>query len=328
LNKSIKILINWIIGPLLACWLFYSLYNQIKTQQGINEAIALIKQAPFGEQGYKFWLIIILAIGNWGIEAVKWKLLVNKIQKISWFTALQSVLSGVTFSLNTPNRIGEYGGRMLFIEDGKRLQSVSLAIAGSIAQLSITMLLGSVGLAYMVFNMNDGDELMGLSKFWVETFMLLSFAGTALLVLFFFKLSWLIRIIDKLPYAYKFEKYINVLENFDAKVLLRLLLLSFLRYIIFVIQYVLLFEVLQVQIELVQAFWIVAVLFWVLAVVPTIAIAELGIRGKFAVALLKLYSNNIAGIIGTTFGIWFINLFMPAIIGSLLILGTKIFKEK
>jgi hypothetical protein len=328
LNKSIKILINWIIGPLLACWLFYSLYKQVNQQQGIAEALALIKQAPFGEYAFKFWLVVLLSIANWGIEAVKWKLLVSRIQKISWFRALQSVLSGVTFSLNTPNRIGEYGGRMLFIEEGKRLQSVSLAIAGGIAQLIVTLLLGSFGLFYLVIKMDDNGEVMGLSKFWVETFMGLSFFGTALFILFFFKLSWLIKIIDKLPYANKFEKYINVLENFDVKVLLTLLQLSFLRYIIFVFQYVLLFEVLKVQISLFEAFWIVTVLFWVLAVVPTIAIAELGIRGKFAVALLKLYSNNIAGIIGTTFGIWFINLFLPAIIGSILILGKKIFKEK
>jgi hypothetical protein len=316
LNKSIKILINWIIGPLLACWLFYSLYKQVNEQQGIAEALALIKQAPFGEHAFKFWLVVLLSIANWGIEAVKWKLLVSRIQKISWFRALQSVLSGVTFSLNTPNRIGEYGGRMLFIEEGKRLQSVSLAIAGGIAQLIVTLLLGSFGLFYLVIKMDDNGEVMGLSKFWVETFMGLSFFGTALFILFFFKLSWLIKIIDKLPYANKFEKYIT------------LLLLSFLRYIIFVFQYVLLFSVLQVQIGFFEAFWIVTVLFWVLAVVPTIAIAELGIRGKFAVALLKLYSNNIAGIIGTTFGIWFINLFLPAIIGSILILGKKIFKEK
>jgi hypothetical protein len=41
-----------------------------------------------------------------------------------------------------------------------------------------------------------------------------------------------------------------------------------------------------------------------------------------------LYSANVIGIIGTTFGIWFINLFIPALAGSILILGIKILKEK
>jgi hypothetical protein len=328
LNKSIKIIINWVIGPLLAVWLFYSLYNQVKQQQGLYDSIQLIKQAPFGKQAALFWLIVLLAFCNWGLESRKWQILITRIQPMKFFTAVKSVLSGVALSLNTPNRIGEYGGRVLFVQEGKRLQAVSLSIAGGIAQLIITMLMGSIGLIVAVSQMLEGGQLMGLSKFWVQTFTLLSFLGTTFLGLFFFKLSWLIRLIDKLPYAEKFEKYINILENFTAKFLLRLLSLSFLRYIIFVLQYVLMLQLLNVQIDWWQGFWTITVLFWVLAVVPTIAIAELGIRGKFAVALLNLYSNNVVGIIGTTFGIWFINLFIPAIIGSILILGTKIFKEK
>lgn len=328
MNKSIKIIINWVIGPLLAAWLFYSLYNQVKQQQGIYDGILLIKQAPFGKQAPLFWLIVVLAFCNWGLESKKWQILINRLYPIKFFTAIKSVLSGVALSLNTPNRIGEYVGRVLFVQEGKRLQAVSLSMVGGIAQLTITMLMGTLGLVVIITQMVDGEQLMGLSKIWLRTFTLFSFLGTTFLSLFFFKLSWLIRLIDKLPFAQKVEKYINILENFDVKILLRLLFLSFLRYIIFVLQYVLMFKLLNVQVDFWQGFWAITVLFWVLAVVPTIAIAELGIRGKFAVALLNLYSNNIIGIIGTTFGIWFINLFIPAIIGSSLILGKKIFKEK
>jgi hypothetical protein len=132
LNKSIKIIINWVIGPILAVWLFYSLYQQIKGQDGLSGALQLIKEAPFGEQAWKFWLVIALTFVNWGIESRKWQLLMRLLQPMSFLTAVKSVLCGVTLSLNTPNRIGEYGGRVLFVEEGKRIQSVSLSIAGSI----------------------------------------------------------------------------------------------------------------------------------------------------------------------------------------------------
>jgi len=39
------------------------------------------------------------------------------------------------------------------------------------------------------------------------------------------------------------------------------------------------------------------------------------------------YSLNTIGILTATFGIWFVNLFIPALIGSLLILGIKIKKD-
>jgi hypothetical protein len=77
-----------------------------------------------------------------------------------------------------------------------------------------------------------------------------------------------------------------------------------------------------------QGFWIISILFLVMAIVPSFAIADLGIRGKFSIALLTLYSSNTIGIIGTTFGIWFLNLFIPALTGSFLILATRIFRER
>jgi hypothetical protein len=328
LNKSIKIIINWVIGPVLAAWLFYSLYQQIKGQEGLSAALQLIKEAPFGEQAWKFWLVIALAFVNWGIESRKWQLLMKLLQPMRFSTAVKSVLCGVTLSLNTPNRIGEYGGRVLFVEEGKRIQSVSLSIAGSISQLIITIVMGCGGLLYLLLQMNESSVIMGLSLFWVRMTLYLSCCVALVLLLFFFKLGWLIRLIDKLPYAEKFSKYISVLEAFDAKLLLRLLFLSLLRYLVFVLQYIFMLQLTHVGVGWWQSFWIVSVLFLVLAIVPSFAIADLGIRGKFGVELLKLYSGNVAGIIGTTFGIWFINLFVPAILGSLLILGKKIIKEK
>lgn len=328
LNKNIKIIINWVIGPVLAAWLFYSLYQQVQGQERLDEAWTIIRQAPFGAEAWKFWLVVLLVFFNWGIEARKWQLLMRLLQPMRFSTAVKAVLSGVTFSLNTPNRIGEYGGRMLYVAEGKRIQSVSLSIAGSISQLIITVLMGCGGLLYLLLQMNESSVIMGLNAFWMKMALYFSFGAFILLLLFFFRLGWLIRLIDKLPYAEKFARYIDVLERFEAKLLLRLLFLSLLRYLIFVLQYIFMLQLTQVGVGWMQGFWLVSVLFLVLAVVPSFAIADLGIRGKFGVALLSLYSTNVAGIIGTTFGIWFINLFIPAIIGSLLILGKKIIQEK
>lgn len=329
INKNIKIILKYIIGPLLAAWLFYSLYQQIKSQPHLHQSVDLIKEAPFGEQAWKFWLVIILVFVNWGIEARKWKLLITPVQRMSFFTAYKSVLSGVTLSLNTPNRIGEYGGRILYVKEGSRIKAISLSIAGSISQLIITLFMGCGGLIYLLFFQEAlQGPVMGLSVFWIEILLFISATVTGVLILFFFRLSWLIRLIEKIPSAGKFISYINVLEEFYPKLLLRLLSLSLFRYCVFVIQYVLLLQVLEVPILWVDGFWIISILFLVLAIVPSFAIADLGIRGKFSIQLLSVYSANTVGILGTTFGIWFINLFIPALLGSLFIVSIKIFKEK
>lgn len=328
-NKNIKIIFKYIIAPLLGIWLFYSLYQQIRMQPNLHQSIALIKEAPFGNQAWKFWAVILLAFINWGIEARKWQVLLQPLQKMSFLRAYRSVLSGLALSLNTPNRMGEYGGRILYVNEGSRIKAISLSIAGSISQLIITLIMGCGGLLYILyFQKQHLDTIMGLSMFWIKILLLISSVVSALLILFFFRLSWIIRLVEKLPAAGKFIGYVSVLEEFTAKLLLRLLSLSFFRYLVFVIQYILLLQVLEVDTVWIGSFWIITILFLVLAIVPSFAIADLGIRGKFSTELFSLYSKNMVGILGTTFGIWLINLFIPALAGSILILGIKIFKEK
>ena len=52
------------------------------------------------------------------------------------------------------------------------------------------------------------------------------------------------------------------------------------------------------------------------------------IRAKASIELMQLYSTNILGIQTAALGIWIINLVIPALIGSLLILSIKIVKDK
>lgn len=329
LNKNIKIIFKYILAPLLGIWLFYSLYQQIKNQPHLHQSLLLIKQAPFGNSGWKFWTVIILAFFNWGIEARKWQVLLEPIQRMKFTRAFKSVLSGLALSLNTPNRMGEYGGRILYVKEGSRLKAISLSIAGSISQLIITLLLGCGGLAYILFfERENAGLILQLPIFWIKILLFVSSAVTGFLILFFFKLSWLIRLIEKIPKSQKVTKYISVLDHFTAKLLLRLLSLSFFRYLIFVLQYILLLQVLQVNIDWIDCFWITSILFLILAIVPSFAIADLGIRGKFSTDLFGAYSLNTIGILGTTFGIWLINLFIPAIAGSILIIGIRFFKDK
>ena len=329
LHKNIKIFFNYILGPLLGAWLFYSLYKQVKGQPHLQDSIELIKQAPLGNHALKFWTVVILVFANWGIEARKWQLLMKGLERIKYFVAFKAVLSGVTLSINTPNRIGEYGGRILYVKEGNRIKAISLSIAGSMSQLIITLLMGCIGLVLLIYTQQPGvNFIMGLSFFWVKILLFLSASAASFLLFIYFRLSWLIKILEKIPPFVKYASYISVLEDFHAKVLLRLLSLSFVRFTVFVIQYILLLQVLNIDITWVQGFYVISILFLVLSIVPSFAIADLGIRGKFSVELLAVYSTNTVGIIGTTFGIWFINLFIPAIAGSILILSTKVFKER
>ena len=266
---------------------------------------------------------------NWGIEAKKWQLLINHLQKFSFITAFKAVLSGCSVTMLTPNRVGEYGGRILYVENENRIKAISLTIVGSISQLLITLIMGCFGLVYLrFFSQNSSNALNVLPDFWSNVLIYLSVGVTVFLLLFYLRLGWLVRMMEKVPALQKVVRHINVLDEFSDKQLLTILLLSFVRFLVFVLQYVLLLQVMHVAIAGWLCFWLMTVFYLVMAVAPTLGFIELPVRAKASWEILKFYTGNELGVGTAALGIWLINLVVPAIIGSLLILSIKILKEK
>ncbi len=86
---------------------------------------------------------------------------------------------------------------------------------------------------------------------------------------------------DRLPGMRKYTWLVKGLEDFNATLMLQLLSLSALRFLVFIIQYYLLFRLFNVDVTWWQGLWAVSVSFLVMAVIPTIALfTDLGLRGK------------------------------------------------
>jgi hypothetical protein len=133
---------------------------------------------------------------------------------------------------------------------------------------------------------------------------------------------------EKIPALQRYLQHITIIENLPVTILLRTFSLSLVRYIIFVIQYILLLQLFNVDVGVWHSIWLISVLYLVLAIIPTIALAELGLRGQASLLLFMLVSSNKLGIVGAASSIWLINLVIPALAGSLLILSIKIFSDK
>jgi len=325
-KKKLRIFVNTFLGPALFIWLSWSVYRQIREQPDLERSWQHIKQSFHGSMIWNLVAVFFLMLLNWSLETFKWKLAVSKVQQVDFFTAFRAVLSGVSFSVTTPNRVGEYLGRVLYMKEGNRLKAISLTITGSISQLIITLIMGFTGLIILKPLI---EKAQLITSFWYGI-LLYGVAGvTAFLTLFYFRLSWLVKWIDRLPGSRRYAWLIETLENFDATLLLQIMSLSALRFIVFIVQYYLLFRLFDVDVSLWNSWWVVSVSFLVMAVIPTIALfTDLGLRGKVSLMLLGLFSGNSLGISLTSVSIWFINLIIPAIAGSLLILGIKrIFKN-
>lgn len=272
-----------------------------------------------------FFSVILLMFVNWSLEAVKWKLLVQHIQPVSFIKSFRAVLSGVSFSVTTPNRVGEYLGRVLYMNEGNRLRVISLTILGSISQLIITLFFGFTGLLILKSRLIQTE--LHLSPTWINIVLTGGIATLLFLTLFYFRIAWLVKWIEKLPRISRFTYLINGLEKVNAALLVKLLSVSMIRYLVFVIQYYLLFRFFAVEVTWWQGFWVTAVVFFIMSVLPTVALFEIVQKVYVAREMFSIFTLNTLGVGFATTTIWFINLVVPAAIGSLLIVSLKIFKK-
>ena len=326
LNKNIKIFLNYVLGPLLFAWLSYSVFKQIKNQPHLEESWLSIKASFSDVRVFNFILVVVLMFVNWSLEALKWKISVQSVQPVGFFRSLKAIFSGVSFSVTTPNRTGEYLGRVLYMDEGNRLRVISLTILGSISQLLVTIFFGLLGLVILQPDITD----MRLSG-WMEWIKNLGIIGGSLafivLTVFYFRIGWLVKWIDKIPAIKKYIWLINELEKTDTTLLLRLLSISLLRYLVFATQYFLLFRFFGVEVNWWQGFWATAIVFFVMAITPTIELFEVVKKMYITKEIFAIFTVNTLAIGFVTTTIWCINLVIPAAIGSLLILGIKFFKK-
>ena len=267
-----------------------------------------------------------MMFSNWIIEAFKWRFLIRKIEYISLLRSVKAVFSGITVSIFTPNRIGEYGGRVFCLEEGDRIQAVLITIIGSVSQFIITFLLGSLGLSSCLFIYPEVRSFFYLNESHIIYIMIFLLFLNLLFILCFLNFSLLSKFILRKKFLTRFSKYSIVFSFYSNKDLLLVLSLSLFRYIVFSLQYFLLFFVFDVGLNYFEAIILIPTMFFLVSIIPSIAITDISVRSSVALLLFGLATDNIFAILSTTFLIWIINLIIPALIGTIFIFTLKFFR--
>lgn len=328
MKKSLKIFFNYIIGPVLFIWLSWSIYHQVQRQQGLQQSWQTIVSALVGNTQWRLYLDAALMFCNWGLEAKKWQVLMQAIQPLSYWRSFRAIFSGQALASSTPNRVGEFVGRIVYLNDGNRLRALSLSAVGSFAQIIVTFVMGLLGLLLVYSSITAKlQSMFSLSVFWINWLVYAVSLTVVVQLVCYYNLSWITKLIERIPFVRRYRFYIQKLEELHNKQLTNILFLSFVRYVVYMVQYLLLFQLFQVDISWWMTSSLVCVQLMIMAVVPSIALAELGVRGQVSIALFGLFSSNTIGIIAAVSGIWLINLIVPALAGSLLILGIRIFRK-
>jgi hypothetical protein len=324
--KNIKLFLNYVIGPILICVLAYSIYHKLNNKQQSGQSFKNLFNSLGLESLWILGLILFLMLMNWGLEAFKWKLTLRNHQNVSFIRAFKSVLAGTSFGFFTPNRVGEYVGRVLVLQPGNRVNSISLTLICSMAQLLVTLLTGIAGLLWMN---HSGVIFTVTQRLTGELLLYVGILSVTLLLVLYARLEVWIKWLERKPLLAKVKPYFQALCSIETKVLFYVLFLSILRYLVFIIQYGLAFKIFKIYLSPEQVFGSVSVVFMIVAVLPSLAqIAELGIRWEASMGIVGLFSANSVGVFSASFTIWVINLVLPAVIGMVFLWKIRFFREE
>jgi len=303
--NTIKILLllltfGFIIYKLFFAYHFEDLISNFNFQLSVTKIFYLI-------------LVFVLMTFNWIVEAVKWKLLINKNEQISLLGSLKAVVSGIALSIITPNQIGDFAGRIIHLKKFDKIKGTLVTVIGHTSQVILTLFFGLLAFTNLLF---DKNLITVTIEKWFYIISSILFAGA-----FFGYLN--IRNFSKIITYEKIKKYVEVFGFYSDIELLKVFIFSFIRYLIFILQYSLLLNFFNVEIELTHMAICISAILCAQSFVPSFLLVELGLRGASALYFFTIFSSNTAGILLSAYSLWIINLMIPAVYGLFVILKMR-----
>lgn len=241
------------------------------------------------------WLAIVLCIAlmpvNMAIEAWRWKTLLP----MPFIEAQRQVYYSKLAGLITPWRLGEYPARGVLMSEGEPdvwSKVLSMGVVGSATMTAAIVLAGAVALAFSpaVLPYLGGSYLYAL-------------AAVVLLLAIAFALM---------------PKALRRFAEVNPSLLLRSLAQSLVRLLCWCVQLALVLYALGAITNYKLQITNLLVYYLLVTITPNVPIAEVGIRGAWAIVLFGSMNAAMAGVM-----LWIINTLLPCLIWPFLRKNTK-----
>jgi hypothetical protein len=315
---------NLLFKLLVVAGLCGVLYREVFQLAELDQLVSLWYQHWASSEWWWIILALLLMPANWALESAKWQMLMRPFWKIKFFQALKGVLSGLVFSLFTPNRVGDYGGRILAVPANYNWYAALATLVGSYAQLLVLIGGGLLGVLYYMRFYDTGLQLL-LDGFWWLGFVLLGLATC-----FYLNIKLLARLLKNLRIPARLERYIRYiykLQHYSQKMLGAALMLSVLRYLTYSFQYYCMLKFFGIEAPLLGAVSGITTIFLIQSSIPLPPLAALLARGEAALVVWGVFSDHKLGILAATFSLFIINLCLPALVGIVFVVKINVLKS-
>lgn len=264
----------------------------------------------FSETGIYLLVSVLLSPVNCLFEALKWKEAAHSQFHLSLAKAWRGVVTGQALNLVAPLNVGHVGGRLLHLEilSDSKWKAASLVIVCQVAQFIVTFLAFIGGIFFI------GSHL----SFFSQTDWMLIFVCS-----FLFSLLFLFLFLRFRKHRWSDEIF-NGIKELDTTKVVKIFLYSVLRYLTFSTQFVLMLYFMGVEKWWLELYMALSLVFMAKSLMPSFHfLSDLGVREFAALLVLPALGLPENVVVASSLWVWLVNIFLPSVFGSLLLLKTK-----
>ena len=319
MTSSYKKILTTFIKIAVVAFAFWFIYRKLTNHNDLKEFIKLLESIPIQQVWLVLGSVFLLMLFNWGLEAVKWKELIARVEQITLWRSIESVFCGLTWAVFTPNRLGEYGGRVFFLSPKRRIIGVVAMTVGNIGQLVLTNVFGAITVCIFVYRFIPLEPILQAATCGI------AFVFALFFIVFYFNIKWLNGTLLSIKFTRKYQKFYAVLARYKKKELFKILLFCLARYAIFTTQYIIMFLWLIPDLKMMDILMLVPILFFVQSTLPSLDLLDIGIRSVTALFFFKYITDQNTAVVACIASIWLINIIIPAILGSYFVFKLNFF---
>lgn len=315
-----KKLLSYLFKLAILALAFYYVYHRVlKYNDNLQKFVILIAKIPRINVIITLSLVVVFMLVNWVLEALKWWHLTRALYPISVWKAIESVFCGLTWAVFTPNRIGEYGGRVMFLPPRKRIHGVFAMAVGSFGQLVITNVLGAIASIWFLYS------FIPLNSWLMLGITLIALIFIVFVLIFYFNIKWLVYLLNQIKFLSKFHRFFDIMGKYNFHELLQIMWFCLARFFVFTFQYYLIIHLLIPQIQPLTMAMLMFVFFFVQSALPSLDFVDIGVRSFTALTLFSYVTDKTIAVVVAVSLIYIVNLFVPAILGSVFVFKLKFF---
>ncbi|MGQ1785948.1 MULTISPECIES: lysylphosphatidylglycerol synthase domain-containing protein [unclassified Saccharicrinis] len=310
---------KWLGAIIVIASFIYVFYRLL--QYGEDLSVPEITESAYNSLPILAIAQLFLLCLNIFFETKKWQWLLRSLLTLQFRQSINMVLAGFASGIFTPAKIGEPVGRIMHLSKKWWAKATVLNYIGGIIQNIIIFVIGALCFAFSWEHFSINLSL--------RSGMYILFLGVIVSVMFVvtLKRQWLKQALKRFFYQKRIKRPVEELLSMTISNLTLIFGYSFLRYLIYNFQLLLLLWYLGYSITL-ESLLMIPVYFMLITVAPSFFIADLGVRGSVALFVFSDFGLSDVYIVLIVTTLWLLNQAVPALVGCTLILFGKEVKVK